>query len=110
MGHSEGWRWTCFILVGCGPGVSGLCMAWAHEICSDDNEERALVIASMNEMAYVFQAWIPLLVWQQVDAPEYRKGYIFVTSLSAGMIAMAFIIRNLWRRDIKQKAALLEGY
>jgi MFS transporter, ACS family, pantothenate transporter len=85
-------------------------MAWAHEICSDGNEEWALVIA-LNEMAYVFQAWIPLVVWQQVDAPEYRKGYIFVTSLSARMIAMAFIIRNIWRRDIKQKkAALLEEY
>jgi ACS family pantothenate transporter-like MFS transporter len=95
----EGWRWTCFILVGCGTEVSGLCMAWADEICSDDNEEQAVMIASMNEMAYVFQAWIPLLVWQQVDAPEYLKGYIFVTSLSAGMIAMAFIIRNLEKRN-----------
>jgi ACS family pantothenate transporter-like MFS transporter len=101
----DGWKWACFILAGCGGGVSGLCMAWAHEICTDDNEERALVIASMNEMAYVFQAWIPLLVWQQVDAPQYQKGYIFVTSLSAGMIAMAFIIRSLWKQE---KAALLE--
>lgn len=71
---STGWKWACFILAGCGGGLSGLCFAWAHELCSEDNEERAIVVATMNEMAYVLQAWLPLIVWQQVDAPEYRKG------------------------------------
>ena len=99
----RGWHWACYILAGCGGGISGLCMAWAHEICSADNEERAIVIASMNEMAYVMQAWLPLLVWQQVEAPEYRKGFITTTFLSAGMIATAFIIRKLWKREQRQK-------
>ena len=101
----RGWHWACYILAGCGGGISGLCMAWAHEICSDDNEERAIVIASMNEMAYVMQAWLPLVVWQQVEAPEYRKGFITTTFLSAGMIATAFIIRKLWKREQRQKAS-----
>lgn len=30
----------------------------------------------MNEMTYVLQAWLPLVVWQQVDAPEYLKGFV----------------------------------
>lgn len=46
-----GWKWACLILMGSGFGLSGMCFAWAHEICSDDNEERALVTATMNEMA-----------------------------------------------------------
>lgn len=91
----EGWRWTCYILMGAGFGLSGLCMAWAHEICADDNEERAIVVASMNEMAYVLQAWLPLLVWQQIDAPQYRKGFITVTCLSAALIATGFITKAL---------------
>ena len=98
-----GWHWACYILAGCSGGISGLCMAWAHEICTDDNEERALVIGSMNEMAYVFQAWLPLVVWQQVDAPEYRKGYVTVSCLSAGMIVTAIVIRQLWRREMAGK-------
>ncbi|OQE03006.1 hypothetical protein PENVUL_c036G03482 [Penicillium vulpinum] len=81
-----GWKWTCYIISGAGYGLSGLLMAWAHEICSEDNEERSLVIGSMNEMAYVFQAWLPLVVWQQVDAPEYPKGFITVTILSVILI------------------------
>ncbi|KAK5734535.1 hypothetical protein LTR17_008895 [Elasticomyces elasticus] len=100
----SGFKWFCLILMGSGFGLSGLCFAWAHEICSDDNEERALVTGTMNELAYVFQAWLPLLVWQQVDAPEYQKGYITVTCLSALMIATALIIRPLHKREDRLKA------
>ncbi|EXJ83621.1 hypothetical protein A1O1_07244 [Capronia coronata CBS 617.96] len=93
-----GWQWTCYILAGCGGGMSGLCMAWAHEICSDDNEERAVVTGTMNEMAYVFQAWLPLVVWQQIDAPRYYKGFVTSACLNAGMIISALVVRVLWKR------------
>ncbi|KAF1986877.1 pantothenate transporter [Aulographum hederae CBS 113979] len=96
---SEGWRWACFILAGCGGGLSGLCMAWAHEICSSDNEERAIVIGSMNEMAYVLQAWLPLLVWQQVEAPRYQKGFITISVLSLILMVTAMAIRTLHQRE-----------
>lgn len=128
----EGWKWACYIMCGAGFGLSGLCMAyvpisllmffyvmflwagsfrnrltilyrWAHEICSDDNEERALVVGSMNEMAYVFQAWLPQVVWQQVDAPQYRKGFIAVTVISAIMIATALATRTLHHRENARK-------
>ncbi|BCS23791.1 uncharacterized protein APUU_40235A [Aspergillus puulaauensis] len=90
-----GWKWTCFIMSGAGFGLSGLLMAWAHEICSDDNEERALVVGSMNELAYVFQAWLPQVVWQQIDAPQYRKGYITGTIMSTLLIITTFTVRWL---------------
>jgi ACS family pantothenate transporter-like MFS transporter len=73
---------------------------WAHEICADDNEERALVIASMNMMAYVLQAWLPLIVWQQVDAPEYQKGFITVSFLAFLLIVTAFVTNFLAKRQI----------
>jgi len=97
-----GWKWACFILSGCGGGISGLLFAWAHEICSSDNEERALVVATMNEMAYVFQAWLPLVIWQQVDAPQYRKGYIGVTVISAILIIVTLVLKALHRRQVLQ--------
>lgn len=50
---------------------------------------------SMNEMAYVVQAWLPLLVWKQTDAPEYRKGYVTVTCLAVLMMATAMLTRWL---------------
>ena len=83
--------------------MSGLTFAWAHEICSDDNEERAIVVATMNEMAYVVQAWLPLLVWQQIDAPQYQKGFITATCLSVLMIFTAFVIRLLQHKELRRK-------
>ena len=79
-------------------------MAWAHEICSDDNEERAIVVGTMNELAYVFQAWLPLVVWQQVDAPRYHKGFVTSACLAAAMIVTSFVIRELWKRELSKKA------
>jgi ACS family pantothenate transporter-like MFS transporter len=79
-------------------------MAWAHEICSDDNEERALVVGTMNELAYVFQAWLPLVVWQQIDAPRYHKGFVTSACLAAAMIVTSLAIRVLWKRELAKKA------
>jgi ACS family pantothenate transporter-like MFS transporter len=101
----DNWKWACFFLLGVGGGISGLTFAWAHEICKEDNEERALVTGTMNELAYVFQAWLPLLVWQQVEAPKYRKGYITMVAVDAGMIGCAFLIRYLHSRDTRRKEA-----
>ena len=97
-----GWKWACFYLAGFGGGLSGLCFAWAHEICADDNEERAIVVATMNEMAYVMQAWLPLIVWQQVDAPNYRTGYITVSCLSFMLIVTALSLRVAHHRQMKR--------
>jgi ACS family pantothenate transporter-like MFS transporter len=53
----------------------------------------------MNQMAYVFQAWLPLVVWQQVDAPKYRAGYITVLFLSLGMITMTGVTQWFSARE-----------
>jgi hypothetical protein len=58
----------------------------------------------MNEMAYVFQAWLPLIVWQQVDAPEYRKGFITTSCLSLVLIIVTLIVRRLDLRERREKA------
>ncbi|CAM1510673.1 Fc.00g010080.m01.CDS01 [Cosmosporella sp. VM-42] len=98
-----GWKWACFILAGFGGGISGLTFAWAHEICKEDNEERALVTGAMNEMAYVMQAWLPLLIWKTVEAPRYPKGYITMVFLAVGLLSTTFVIRILHRRELSAK-------
>lgn len=102
------WKWACFFLAGFGGGISGITFAWAHEICADDNEERALVTGSMNQMAYVFQAWLPLLIWQQIEAPEYPKGYPTMIGILLGMMGTALMIKYLHKRELRQKAIARE--
>lgn len=104
-----GWKWTSFFLAGFGGGISGLTFAWAHEICASSNEERALVTGTMNEMAYVIQAWLPLVIWQQVEAPEYPKGYPTMIVIAVGMIATSLFIKYLHRREVAHKAQSSEA-
>ena len=104
-----GLKWASFFLCGFGGGISGLIFAWAHEICADDNEERALVTGAMNEMAYVIQAWLPLIIWQQVEAPSYPKGYPTMVGMAIALIANAFVLRYLHKREQKIKEAGVEN-
>ncbi|KAL1967292.1 hypothetical protein VTN77DRAFT_3338 [Rasamsonia byssochlamydoides] len=97
------WKWTCFITLGAGHAVGGLFMAWANEICEDDSEERAITLAAMHEVAYIVQIWLPLIVWQQVDAPRYHKGYITASVMSVTMIVMCLVVRVLHNRELARK-------
>jgi MFS transporter, ACS family, pantothenate transporter len=68
-------EWTCYYLARQHVGLSGIAFTWANEICTDESEERAVVLATMNTaVAVMMTAWLPLLVWQQVEAPQYCKG------------------------------------
>ncbi|UQC76439.1 pantothenate transporter liz1 [Colletotrichum lupini] len=56
---------------------------WANEICAGDNEERALVISSMNGMQYAVDAWLPLVIFPQTMAPTFSEfSKTFTLSLS----------------------------
>lgn len=46
---------------------------WANEVCAGDNEERALVISSMNGMQYAVDAWLPIVIFPQTMAPSFSK-------------------------------------
>jgi hypothetical protein len=73
--------------------------SWANEVCERDSEERAITIAAMNEIAYLLQIWLPLIVWQQVHAPRYFKGYITVSCMSVLLIVMSLVVRQLHNRE-----------
>ncbi|KAK0637410.1 major facilitator superfamily domain-containing protein [Bombardia bombarda] len=104
----DGWKWACYFLIGFGGGISGLTFAWAHEICGEDNEERAIVTGAMNEMAYVVQAWLPLLIWQQVESPRYPKGNLTMVFIAAALIGTTFLIRFLHQREKAAKKVLYD--
>lgn len=42
-------------------------------------------------------------MWQQVDAPEYHKGFVGGAVLSALLIVTALVVRVFHKREIKQK-------
>ncbi|EXJ80605.1 hypothetical protein A1O3_06888 [Capronia epimyces CBS 606.96] len=99
---SEGWRWACYILSGQVLAIVPLTLTWANEICSDDNEERALVVATINTFQYVIGAWLPLVIWKQTEAPRYKKGFISAVVFSFIVIGLLLLIKFLADRDQKK--------
>ncbi|KAJ5736905.1 major facilitator superfamily domain-containing protein [Penicillium malachiteum] len=98
-----GWKWTCFFLGGLPNGLGALIMAWATEICGGDNEERAVVIATMNTMGEAVSAWLPLIIWKTVDAPRYHKGFMTMIFIALALIAMTLVTRFLHQREKMKK-------
>lgn len=83
-------------------GLGALLMAWANEIFSGDNEERAFVAASMNPMGSAIQAWLPLLIWKQVDAPRYHKSFMSM-AIAIALIASTMLTRFLQKKEDSKK-------
>ncbi|KAJ5369187.1 major facilitator superfamily domain-containing protein, partial [Penicillium cataractarum] len=71
--------WLSNIGLGAGP----LILSWTNEICSDDTEKRALIVAMANDLAYVVQAVAPNFVWKTTDFPAAKKGYLWAIVLQA---------------------------
>ncbi|ETW80152.1 major facilitator superfamily, partial [Heterobasidion irregulare TC 32-1] len=71
-------RWIFYYFTGCAGGLSGLILAWANELTGNDSEKRSFVVASCNMWAYVVQAWLPIVIFPQVEQPRYVRCKPFI--------------------------------
>ncbi|KAF3763484.1 MFS general substrate transporter [Cryphonectria parasitica EP155] len=90
--------------VGCGAGP--LILSWINEICSDDTEKRALLVAMANDLAYVVQAIAPNFVWKTTDFPRATKGYTWSIVLQILLILVTALAQLLLWRDRKRAATI----
>lgn len=97
-----GLKWVAFFLQRASIPYGPLSMSWANEICGADAEERAIVIGIMNSMGYAFNAWVPLLTYPQVDAPKFRKGFIFSVCAFVAQGAITGTVAYMQKRDAKK--------
>jgi len=85
-------------------GLSGLIMAWVNELNSHDNEKRGFLVASCNMWAYVFQAWLPIVLFPQVEQPRVFKGNVATACINSALIVMALTTLYFQRRDLRRAA------
>ncbi|KAH8657930.1 pantothenate transporter liz1 [Xylariales sp. PMI_506] len=85
--------------------MTAIFYSWANEICADDNEERAMVISSMNGFQYAVAAWLPILIFPQVEAPSFRKGFPATFGFVIAAIICACVIQLFVLRENKRKLA-----
>lgn len=84
--------------------VADVILSWTNELCSGDTEERALVLAVVNDFLPLMNIWLPLIIWQQVDAPRYHTGFITASCLIVVGFFLVLGVLYLTRRDEKRYA------
>lgn len=105
-----GLKWVAMLLLQRASVPYGpLSMSWANEICGADAEERAVVIGVMNSMGYAFNAWVPLLTYPQVDAPTFRKGFVFTSCAFVAQFAITGTVAWFYQRDLERARRSGEG-
>lgn len=100
----DGLKFFAFFLAGTADAIAAIIYSWANEICADNAEERAVVIAAMNTIGNTFGAWIPLFVWKTTDAPRYLIGYSWTVALDVCMVLALVVLRWFWIREKRQRA------
>ncbi|KAL1984901.1 hypothetical protein VTN96DRAFT_8560 [Rasamsonia emersonii] len=88
--------------------MTAIFYTWANEVCSDDNEERALVVSSMNGFQYAVAAWLPVVIFPQTEAPSFRRGYPATFAFVIAAIVVVVITQLLVIREKRQKARAVD--
>ncbi|KAH8666837.1 major facilitator superfamily domain-containing protein [Xylariales sp. PMI_506] len=83
-----------WLLTFCETGAGALIITWINEICSHSAEHRAIIIGVVEAMAFTFQAWVPLLIFNTGEAPKFRIGYKMAAMFFAIEIILTLVI--LW--------------
>ncbi|KAK6887804.1 Pantothenate transporter FEN2 [Candida tropicalis] len=73
--------------------------SWANVICSNDLQERAIVLASMNMFSNAVNAWWSLLFYAADTVPEFKKGCWASLATGIASIVVVIIIRVLQARE-----------
>lgn len=92
-------RWVFYYFTNIQGGLSGLILAWANELTGSDSEKRSFVVASCNTFAYVFQAWLPIVIFPQVEQPRVLKGNIATACIDFGLICVCLAVLFMQNRD-----------
>ncbi|TNY20272.1 MFS general substrate transporter [Rhodotorula diobovata] len=80
--------------------------AWANDICKSDEQERAVVLASMNMWSNAFNAWWSIVFFPANDAPKWERGMISIIVLCPVMVGLTSLARYLQLRDQRRARAL----
>lgn len=98
-----GWHWLCYFIVGA-PTMWGqpMIFSWINRLLFENDMKRNFVVVITNNLAYVTGAWVPLLVWNTNDAPQYHIGFSYTATLSSFGLIMTIIATYLTLRDQKQ--------
>ncbi|KAL7422611.1 hypothetical protein Q5752_003259 [Cryptotrichosporon argae] len=102
-------RWVLYYLSGVVNCTPGLLYAWCSEILGHSSEKRGIVMGTFNAVSFAFNAWLPLLLFKQVEQPKVYKGNIAASVASAIQVVGLLSILYLSTRDAKRGSSVAES-
>lgn len=85
-------------LLFCETGCGILFMSWINETLAFSAEQRLVCIGLTQTLAFTFQAWLPLIIYNTGNAPFFGSGYPVAMSLflaeGFGSLIIAYIIKK----------------
>lgn len=99
-----GLKFFAYYLAGATYAGQATTFAWANQICADDHQERAVVLASMNMWNNVINAWWPLVFYPATDAPRFTKGMWAMIGTCLATLAVTWLVWYLERREKRGRA------
>ncbi|TFY50312.1 hypothetical protein EVJ58_g11101, partial [Rhodofomes roseus] len=94
-----GLKFFAYYLAGASYAGQATTFAWANQICADDDQERAVVLASMNMWNNVVNAWWQLVFYPATDAPRFHKGMWAMIGIGLATLLVTFLVWYLERRE-----------
>ncbi|CCH41327.1 Pantothenate transporter [Wickerhamomyces ciferrii] len=100
---NRGFKWFCFFFYAI-TSSSGQSMifSWVNKNMAHDDMKRNFLVVITNMISYIFTAWISLAVFNQDQAPRFKKGYAFTTAISALGLVLTVLTYILIKRDDKK--------
>lgn len=100
---TEGIAFAGFFLSGLIFAAQSIFFAWANEVCSEDKEERAVVLASMLMLGSSFTSWWSLIFYAADGGPVWRSGMIALIIVSSLLWPYCYLGHWLQARENRQR-------
>ncbi|KDR83577.1 hypothetical protein GALMADRAFT_235832 [Galerina marginata CBS 339.88] len=98
-----GLKFFAYYLAGASYAGQATTFAWANQICGDDDQERAVVLASMNMWNNVVNAWWSIVFYPATDAPRFHKGMIAMLCVCVATLGITWVVYTLERREWRKR-------
>lgn len=82
---------------------------WCNLLTRDDDQVRAVTLASMNLWSNVMQAWFPLVFFPSNLAPRFHRGWYALIVIAILTVVIAYGVRRMELREEKARLTHIDN-
>jgi hypothetical protein len=93
-------KWFAFSLGALTNSLTPIVYSWANSLMRHDIDERAITLIIMQVFSTSTNAWVPLLVWPTVQAPRFRRGWLFAAVMTVTGAVVGVLTGYIHRKEL----------